>query len=209
MYPLPWGIFTSLWLLYQSWPTGHTGPGSVDQCPPALHTWRSTKDPSSQWPEGSVTVSVWMVETQSTLTRLQGKLGLTWSEQHSGMGMRGCCYLQLWVSIPAISLTACLSSIQNLPILSCYHSSLRWHVSLAMNWDGIWKHPGQDLVPWGPTWGWPRMSCRRSKNRLRALSWAKQENEFLPNWSWGLCLLLHLKVIKAKFSKTSYWAILG
>lgn len=97
MCPLPICILASLWLLYQSWPTAHPGPGPVDKCPPALLRWMSTEGPSTKGPEWSVTVSVWMVETQSALAGLHGKFGLTWSGQHGGMGVHGYCYLQPWV----------------------------------------------------------------------------------------------------------------
>lgn len=102
------GHLVRLWLLHQSWSTGRTGSGHVRKCSPALYTCMSTEDPSIRWPEWSVTVSAWMVETQRALRRLHGKFGPTQSEHCGKTEVHGFCYWQPWVKFPAAKLTVCM-----------------------------------------------------------------------------------------------------
>lgn len=102
------GHLVPLWLLHQSWSIGYTGSGHIRKCSPALYTWMSVEDPSIRWPEWSVTVSAWMVETQNALLRLHGKFDPTQSEHCGKTEVHGFCYSQPWVEFPAAKLTVCM-----------------------------------------------------------------------------------------------------
>ena len=78
------GNLPSAELTCRSYGTWGCGQGSL-----APHGRMSTEEPSTKWPEWSVSVSVQMVEGQHALTRLRGQFGPAQSERCSGIGGHG------------------------------------------------------------------------------------------------------------------------
>lgn len=83
--------------------TVHTGMSAE------VHIWMNTEDTSTKWSEWSVTVSAWMVEIQSALTRLHGEFGPNQSKQGSRPEVHRFCYPWSWVWTPTPSFTVCMA----------------------------------------------------------------------------------------------------